>query len=122
MEPNEVKFSDKWITHGIDKDAIDYCSKLAFKIRRVSSSQLRNFFGELRRIQMKGYESNRNSFYMLKPKLAYAVARARDTNNGLKNFKEEISKMMDKVSNEKQFENFVTMIEAIVAYHKALEK
>lgn len=121
MEPNTVMFNKEWITNGINKDAIVYCSNLASRISRVSSSQLRNFFGELRRIQMKGYESNRNSFYMLKPKLVYAVARAKDK-DVLQYFEKEISKMMDNVSNEKQFENFVTMIEAIVAYHKALEK
>ena len=95
----------------------------------LTTSQLRKFFGEVKRQQMIGY--NETEFTMLKPKLAYAVGRAKQ--NGRRNkaqkiedFFTVISDAIDKVLNSadraKAFKNFITAFEAIVAYHKAAEK
>lgn len=95
----------------------------------LTTSQLRKFFGEVKRQQMIGY--NETEFTMLKPKLAYAVGRAKQ--NGRKNktqkiedFFTVITDAIDKVLNSadraKAFKNFITAFEAIVAYHKAAEK
>lgn len=95
----------------------------------LTTSQLRRFFGEVKRQQMTGY--NPTEFVMLKPKLAYAVGRARQ--NGKKgkyqkieDFYTVLSDAIDKVENStdkpKAFRNFITAFEAIVAYHKAAEK
>ncbi|MBK6930730.1 MAG: type III-A CRISPR-associated protein Csm2 [Saprospirales bacterium] len=37
----------------------------------LSTSQIRNFFGEVRTIQMKGFEESGSDFVMLKPRLAF---------------------------------------------------
>ena len=86
--------------------------------QKLTTNQLRKFFGEVKRQQLQGY--NASSFVMLKPKLAYAVGRA-DKNNKIVDFYKVISKAMDHVKNEAQFRNFVQVFEAIVAYHKAAE-
>lgn len=96
----------------------------------LTTSQLRKFFGEVKRQQMMK-EFNETEFTMLKPKLAYAVGRAKQ--NGKKNKAQKIEDFffviadaIDKVLNSsdrpKAFKNFITAFEAIVAYHKAAEK
>lgn len=101
-----------------------------FDAEPLTTSQLRKFFGEVKRQQMMR-EFNETEFTMLKPKLAYAVGRAKQ--NGKKNkaqkiedFYNVITDAIDKVLNStdrpKAFKNFITAFEAIVAYHKAAEK
>lgn len=95
----------------------------------LTTSQLRKFFGEVKRQQMMGY--NETEFTMLKPKLAYAVGRAKQ--NGKKNkvqkiedffvvITDAIDKVLSSPDRAKAFKNFITAFEAIVAYHKAAEK
>lgn len=83
---------------------------------------------------MNGYDET--DFVLLKPKLAYAVGRARSKvrNPKLKDelrindFYRVISKAIDCVKtdtqeeSEKRFHNFIKVFEAIVAYHKAAEE
>ena len=95
----------------------------------LTTRQLRKFFGEVKRQQMMGY--NETEFTMLKPKLAYAVGRAKQ--NGKKNkaqkiedffvvITDAIDKVLSSPDRPKAFKNFITAFEAIVAYHKAAEK
>ena len=74
---------------------------------------------------------NETEFVMLKPKLAYAVGRAKQ--NGKKEIFQKIEdfyfvmadaidKVLNSANKDKAFKNFVTAFEAIVAYHKAAEK
>ena len=95
----------------------------------LTTSQLRKFFCEVKRQQMMGY--NETEFTMLKPKLAYAVGRAKQ--NGRKNkaqkiedffnvITDAIDKALSSPDRAKAFKNFITAFEAIVAYHKAAEK
>lgn len=85
---------------------------------KLTTNQLRKFFGEIKRQQLQGYDES--CFVMLKPKLAYAVGRANESNK-IKDFYKVIAEAMGHVHNEKQFKNFVQIFEAIVAYHKAAE-
>ena len=87
-------------------------------VERLKTNQLRKFFGEVKRQQMQGF--NKSSFIMLKPKLAYAVGRA-EGENKIKDLYFVLADAIDKVSDEKSFNNFITIFEAIVAYHKAAE-
>ena len=100
-----------------------------FDAEPLTTSQLRKFFGEVKRQQMMGY--NETEFTMLKPKLAYAVGRAKQ--NGRKNkaqkiedfftvITDAIDKVLSSPDRSKAFKNFITAFEAIVAYHKAAEK
>lgn len=96
---------------------------------KLTTSQLRKFFGEVKRQQMNGY--NETEFVLLKPKLAYAVARAninkrRDTVNKIDDFYKviiaAIDVVIDSANKEQAFKNFIQIFEAIVAYHKAAEE
>jgi CRISPR type III-A-associated protein Csm2 len=78
---------------------------------------------------MLGYKET--EFVMLKPKLAYAVGRAKQNGSKFKVYKIEdfydvladaIDKVQSSVDRQKAFKNFITVFEAIVAYHKAAEK
>lgn len=95
----------------------------------LTTSQLRKFFGEVKRQQMIGYDET--EFTMLKPKLAYAVGRAKQNGKKGKSQKIEdfftvitdaIDKVLNSTERSKAFKNFITAFEAIVAYHKAAEK
>ena len=105
-------------------------AKAEYDTDPLTTSQLRKFFGEVKRQQMMT-EFNETEFIMLKPKLAYAVGRAKQ--NGRRGKKQRIEdfylvmadaidKVIDSADKEKAFKNFITIFEAIVAYHKAAEK
>lgn len=86
----------------------------------LTTNQLRKFFGEVKRLQ--GFSEYRSSeFALLKPKLAYAVARAKDEDAKIHDFYHVIAKAIDIVESKKDFKNFIKIFEAIVAYHKAAE-
>ena len=87
---------------------------------KLTTNQLRKFFGEVKRQQMSGYKET--DFVLLKPKLAYAVGRSKQKDSKIKDFYVVISDAIDKVNNEQQFKNFIKVFEAIVAYHKAAEE
>ena len=111
------------------KDFGDYLAEREDKAEPLSTSQLRKFFGEVKRQQMLGYKET--EFVMLKPKLAYAVGRAKQNGSKFKTYKIEdfydvladaIDKVQSSADKQKAFKNFITAFEAIVAYHKAAEK
>lgn len=85
---------------------------------KLTTSQLRKFFGEVKRQQMVGYKET--DFILLKPKLAYAVGRA-EKNSKIRDFYEVMAAAIDLVSNQDEFQNFIKIFEAIVAYHKVAE-
>lgn len=130
---NEVivvpKFETDWIDSGIKGSAIVYAEKLGQKLaqERFTTSQIRNFYGELKRIQLKGISDTkqRSAFHLLHPKLAYAAERARKTGGiGATTFKTEILKAhaavkIDQDNSGERFEHFCDLCEAILAFHKA---
>lgn len=153
MESVINEFKSSWIREGITPEAISFAEsfgkKLASNSKRkekrfnprerkeyeveieeskLTTSQLRKFFGEIKRQQIKGYKES--TFILLKPKLAYAVGRA---NDGKKYYKIEdlynvLSLAIDIVASpetedkEKAFHNFIDFFEAVVAYHKKAEE
>ena len=108
----------------------EYLAVDDFDSEPLTTSQLRKFFGEVKRQQMMK-EFNETEFTMLKPKLAYAVGRAklngrRNKAQKIEDFYTVITDAIDKVLKSpdrlKAFKNFITAFEAVVAYHKAAEK
>lgn len=89
------------------------------EIAKLTTSQLRKFFGEVKRQQMNGYKES--DFVLLKPKLAYAVGRTNGKSK-ITDFYEVMSIAIDTVTCEEHFKNFIKIFEAIVAYHKATEE
>lgn len=124
-----------WVTDpkGLPPEAIDFAEAFGKHLassnekdkKRIAmtTTQLRNFFGELRRIQAMGFEGNETDFYMLKPKLAYTCARVlKDKrNNRIGDFEKALRLLIEAVTNSKEaksFTNFTKFVEATVAFHK----
>jgi len=121
-------FSPEWIKYKIDDDTILYAEDLGKKLvdGKFTTSQFRNFYGELKRIEMGKIENNQTAFLLLKPKLAYGTARAKKQSkgHGPDLFKNEIFKAYDEVKISQdgypaRFKNFCQIVEAILAFHKA---
>jgi CRISPR-associated protein Csm2 len=112
-------FNKEWVMNAIDKNCINYTKDLGEFLakNKLSSSQIRNVYGELKRIQMKGFDKERTAFLLLRPKMAYADKR--NEGAGLRELKKVFDKAYDLVEEEKQFKNFMDFMESTLAYHKA---
>lgn len=115
------------ITDKVTKETVKFAQEFGSYLgtddpsgNKLTTNQLRKFFGEVKRQQMSGYDQT--DFVLLKPKLAYAVGRAKQKDSKIKDFYVVISDAIDKVHNEQHFKNFIKIFEAIVAYHKAAEE
>jgi CRISPR type III-A-associated protein Csm2 len=84
----------------------------------LSTTQIRKFFGEMKKIQ-SNFDKEKNQIILLDPKMAYAVGRS-ERGNKIKDFYEQLSPLLRKIGEEKpKLDRFVSIVEAIVAYHKA---
>lgn len=87
----------------------------------LSTSQIRNVYGEVMRLKMKGF--NLNELLLLKPRLAYTTERK--GTDGSRQFRQKIERALDKVifssegKQELYFQNFANFFEAILAYHRS---
>ena len=133
----QVKLKQEWIQQGIVNETVDWTKSFGEFLQSeqngtkpLTSSQIRKFFGELKRIQ-----SDPNKFKseipLLKAKLAYAVGRdVQSAYQGrivyktkLKELQEELDKGIGFIRVESEYlrndlNNFVKTVEAIVAFHK----
>lgn len=128
-----MEFKKEWITVEINSETVNWASEFGSQLAKnkldrngselrdskLTTSQLRKFFGEVKRQQAIGF--NATDFILLKPKLAYAVGRTKKNDSCLHDFYKVMAIAIDTVQNEKQFKNFIKLFEAIVAYHKAAE-
>ncbi|MCM1079531.1 MAG: type III-A CRISPR-associated protein Csm2 [Bacteroidales bacterium] len=110
----------EWIQEGATKELPDFAEEMgcAMAKYKLTNSQIRNVYCEIKRIQMGGFEKEKASFFLLRPKVAYAYGR-NPGNNGLKLFKKVFEKAYNYVNDEKSYINFCNLMEAILAYHKA---
>lgn len=119
-ERNWIKdFNADWITKGFEKETVRYTDDFGkfLCVQGLTTSQIRNVYGELKRIQMKGFDDEKTSFYLLKPKMAYSVAR--NNNKGQKQLGAVFNKAFDCIENKDHFKNLMDFMEAILAYHKS---
>jgi len=117
---------------GLNRLAIEFAEKFgqALAEKKLSTAQIRNVFGEVRRIEMKMRESwdeaVETSVLLLRPKLAYSAKRASQKapiaqeleavlSAGLK----EVSAGKDENDKQRRFQRFADFFEAVLAYHKA---
>ena len=92
--------------------------------RGITTSQIRRVYSAVKKIQTKiqmGEKFERNDLVLLKPKLAYVVARApNDRKANTEKLKNALTQAIDAVKDDsKKFKNFVDFFEATLAYHKA---
>jgi CRISPR-associated protein Csm2 len=116
-----------WIQNGISPEAVSFADHFGkFLKAGMTTSQIRNVFGELRRIQMNGFTGKeRTSFLLLKPKLAYTVKRFKaKERDPLFKFYDLFSIGFEAVNSTGEdrradaFENFMQLMEAVLAYHR----
>ena len=84
----------------------------------LTNSKIRSIYGEIKRIQMGDFGKEKVSFYLLKPKVAYALGRD-PRNEGLILFKKIFDHCFSFVTDSKTFINFCNLLEAVLAYHKS---
>lgn len=137
MSFNINDFKTDWISGGIDEAAVEFADKLGEHLcdlqndkragrMAMTTSQIRNIFGEVKRIQAKVQSQKlegktKSEFLLLRPKIAYAEARvlAKSGKSRVSDFRAVLDKAHIAVTDEKQFQNFVDFMEAILAYHKS---
>lgn len=118
---NNLVFDPNWIKTGANEKMVEYSERVGRYLadNGLTNSKIRNIYGEIKRIQMGKFSSESSSFYLLKPKVAYAYGREKN-NKGLELFKlvfdQSIALVESDGSNFKHFSNF---LEAILAYHKS---
>jgi CRISPR-associated protein Csm2 len=125
LDEMKLKMPD-WITKGITKDTVTYAEQLGRYLNKqdYSSSQIRNIFGEIKRLEMQGWsKTTETSLLLFKPKLAYGAARQsmKAASNLTEILKTGIDSIIDSEENNKEaaLKNFSQIFEAVLAYHKA---
>lgn len=119
--PDNINFEKNWITGGADANMVKFADAVGLKIKDLSSSQIRNIYGEMKRIQVKGFDKATSSFYLLKPKVAYAYGRSikgKKATPEMETFKKVFDAAFACVTDARTYDNFCNFIEAILAYHK----
>ncbi|WP_448594328.1 type III-A CRISPR-associated protein Csm2 [Thermoflexus hugenholtzii] len=95
--------------------------------RNLTTHQLRNLFGEIRRIEKEWQQQQGRSgqldpttwrrLQLLKPRMAYQAARLRS--DAMRPLIEALERAIDRIERDpERFRRFVDFFEAIVAYHR----
>ena len=107
-----------------------YLAENGPELGQLSSSQLRKFFGAVKKIQAD-FENQKGEIVLLEPKLAYAVGRDFDKQKQkqktkIKEFYELLRDLIQEIGSDttskKRFKYFVDVFESIVAFHKEKEE
>ena len=120
---NKIKKVDKLkdISPKLYADEGGYADQVAKSSEKLKSSQLRKFFGVVKKLENQNkWEEIEPEFYLLKPQLAAAKGRKNIPGDFYK-FMMICMRKVDEGSEEDKVENFKTFIkffESIVAYHR----
>ncbi|MEZ0542917.1 type III-A CRISPR-associated protein Csm2 [Fibrella arboris] len=103
---------------------LDALQQMGIRLKEtdVKTSQIRKFFGALKRIQVD-FDNLKSEIILLEPRLAYAYGKAKGGDGGkegLKHMYDTLGPLIKKIDiNPEKFNRFVQITEAVVAYHKA---
>ncbi len=130
------QFQESWITESITFAAVNWAEENGRELaepdektgrngrtyvskKALTSSQLRKFFGELRRIE-SDFGKYREDVPLLKVKLAYAVGRDNGKSKVDTFYKiySAMEKAYQKQIGKESYQRMVKLIESIVAFHK----
>lgn len=120
-DPQEEQLSQRQVQQLIREGGrllVEAAERLGPRLQRgnLTTNQIRNIYGTVKQMEMRGFDAN--ELVLLKPKLAYAAARA--NSNGARELKDVLSWAIDEVgTDETRFAHFVDFFEAVLAYHKA---
>lgn len=103
---------------------VHWADKLGHHLKEsdVKTSQIRNAYGTMKKLEMAGWQGGKTQreILLLKPRLAYAAGRqSGNAKNGLQKLKEALDPSIEAVSDSASFKRFCQFFEAIIAYHKA---
>jgi len=103
----------------IAKDMVKKAEDIAQNdILSISTSQLRNVFGAIKKLEMTQYDEKVfRQLILIKPKLAYMRGRSGGKQD-YQNLEKILVTAIDAVYDETSFKRFCEFIEAILAYHK----
>ena len=121
------RFNAEWIKTGATTEMVTFSESSGEYMAQngLKSSKIRGIYGEIKRIQMKGFENAKTDFYLLKPKVAYAVGREKANMKEIKGiimFQMIFDQSFAHVKDNTTYKNFCNLMEAIIAYHKAYVK
>ncbi|WP_081440068.1 type III-A CRISPR-associated protein Csm2 [Rhodothermus marinus] len=122
----------EWIRDGLNREAILYAERFGRclagrdpdqkRYSALTTSQIRNIYGEVERMRMKGFDLS--AMLLLKPRLTYATSR--NATDGSKDFNKVFIRAIDAILEAKEeseqaqrFERFADFFEAVLAYHRA---
>jgi len=131
-----IRLRPEWIQEEITDETVEWAKSFGEFLQQddsrnrgtkpLTTSQIRKFFGELKRIQADP-EKYKEEIPMLKAKLAYAVGRDTTSYRGvisnktkIKEFYEELELGLNNIrpGNNDDIVRFVKIVESIVAFHK----
>lgn len=119
--PFGLTFERRWVTEGIDAAGVTYCQELSqYLYNTITITQLRNIFNEIKRIELKGYAKELVNFQLLRPKVAYAIARIKPSEK-LQYFLKMFEEAHSVVHDEKTFKNLANLFEALIAYYTVVQ-
>ncbi|MCS7250738.1 MAG: type III-A CRISPR-associated protein Csm2 [candidate division WOR-3 bacterium] len=105
-----------------------FAHHIARESKKIKTAQLRKFFNEIKRLQRETKSSRdigkvKMELIKMIPELVFATGRELITNDFYNLLeacilKEEKGKMVCRFEKYEEFENFVSFLEAIVAYYK----
>lgn len=124
-EFDKLQFQEKWILNGADDKLPKFAEEAGKYMAKgnLTSSKIRSIYGEIKRIQMGDYEKEKAAFYLLRPKVAYALGREEKfKRNGLILFQLIFEEAASLVSDKRTFNHFCELMEAILAYHRVYGK
>ena len=99
-----MNYEKEWITCEASASLVEYAEQAGkfMAENELTNSKIRSIYGEIERIQMGTFENEKSSFFLLKPKVAYALGRD-NKNEGLKLFKKIFDKAASDVSDQKSY-------------------
>lgn len=108
------------------KDMVNFANDLAKEIGDISTSQIRNAYGTVKKLEMQTLtEKSYRELLLLKPKLAYARGRIEKKKiDTFKKLEDALCSAIDAVDikHPETFKRFCQFFEAILAYHKVYER
>ena len=118
--------NDMYVLSPEDIDSIGehYGHKLADRREGIKTNQVRNIFSSISALrtklktEKKWSEDLHTQLVLIKPKLAYAAGRQRNVRPLYELLSKGINATVNSQNKEKGLENFIQLVETIVAYHK----
>ena len=135
LKPERIKKDIECLGENLSKlsgeDLVKYADDLGFYLsprnqnresryeEPLSTGQIRKFLDAVNRLdnlrQKEGFAKIEEGVILLKPQIAYAVGRQR---NSVKPLQKVLDPCLGKIKTEEDFKKLVRFVEAIVAYHK----